>query len=157
MRLAELSPAELAYLQSPLPRVDNWSPRLGKHLSRILSARMKCSVQLVPITPARSEEGLRDTPQIHVDDALIALWVRARLGGPLRVGTRCSALSRNLQATMQRCIAEAWLSSPSELLPKTLCWRVEVPAPGGATATLTLHFPDTYQQMHAWAQRVVAS
>ena len=161
MRLAELSPAEQRYLSSPLPPVDDWPPLLMKRLVRMLSARMKQAVQLssVALDPARPPSFTqRDLPEIKWDSALDAMWVRARLGGRMRVHTPCTALSRNLHHSLQQQLAETWLSSPHEILPTTLCWRIDTPQRDIATqATLTIHFPDSLTLMDRWAQRLIAS
>lgn len=161
MRLAELSPAEHRYLSSPLPPVDDWTPLLTKRLARMLSARMKQAVQLssVALDPARLPSFTeRELPEIKWDSALETMWIRARLGGPVRVNTRCTALSRNLQHSLQQLLAETWLSRQHEILPTTLCWHIETSQGDIATqATLTIHFPDSLTLMDRWAQRMIAS
>lgn len=161
MRLAELSPAEHRYLSSPLPPVDNWTPLLMKRLGRVLSARMKQAVEIFPAAPDLKHPPsitARNTPEIQWDSAFDSMWVRARLGGPVRTTTRCTALSRNLQHTLQQLLAETWLSAPHEILPATLCWRIEMPNGDNLIqATLTMHFPDTLTLMDRWAQRMIAS
>lgn len=161
MRLAELSPAEHRFLSSPLPPVDDWTALLMKRLARMLGARMKQAVEIFPIAPDPTRlQSLTKcvTPEIQWDSALEAMWVRARLGGPVRTTTRCTALSRNLQHTLQQLLAETWLSAPHEILPATLCWRIEMPNGDNLIqARLTMHFPDTLTLMDRWAQRMIAS
>lgn len=161
MRLAELSPAEQRHLSSPLPPVDHWTPLLTKRLARMLSARMKQAVALFPTTPDLQHPpsiNARPTPEMLWDSALAAMWVRARLGGPVRISTRCTALSRNLQHSLQQLLAETWLSKHHEILPATLCWRIETPRDGAlAQATLTIHFPDSLTSMDNWARAMIAA
>ena len=130
MRLAELSTAEQRYLSSPLPPVDAWSPLLIVRLCRVLGARMKQRVQIFPAPPdpltMESTTG-RATPEIDWDNALDAMWVHARLGGNVRINSRCMALSRNLQRALQQVLAETWLSSAqNKFLPGTLRLRIEI-------------------------------
>ena len=159
MRLAELSPAEQRYLNSPLPPVDDWTPFLMKRLVRMLRARMKQTVEISPAAPDSrhpSSVPARNTPEILWDSALDAMWVRARLGGRMCIHTPCTALSRNLQHSLQQLLAETWLSTQHEILPATLCWRIETPQGDIPTqATLTMHFPDSLASMDRWAQRMI--
>ena len=161
MRLAELSPAEQRYLSSPLSPVDIWAPLLTKRLVGMLRARMKLAAQLscVALDPARLPAFTeRDLPEIKWGSALETMWIRARLGGPVRINTRCTALSRNLQHSLRQLLAETWLSTPHEILPTTLCWRIEMPNGDNLIqATLTIHFPDSLTLMDRWAQRMIAS
>lgn len=161
MRLAELSPAEHRYLSSPLPPVEDWTPLLMKRLMRMLSARMKQAVEIFPAAPDPihlQSITARHTPEIRWDSALDAMWVRARLGGRVYINARCTALSRNLQHSLQQLLAETWLSTRHEILPATLCWRIETLSGDTPTqARLTMHFPDTLTLMDRWAQRMIAS
>lgn len=161
MRLAELSPAEQRYLNSPLPPVDDWPPLLMKRLTRMLSARMKQAVEISSAAPDPKHPPsltTRHTPEILWDSALDATWVRARLGGRMLSHTPCTALSRNLQHSLQQLLAETWLSTYHEIVPTTLCWRIETLQVDIATqATLTIHFPDSLTLMDRWAQRLIAS
>lgn len=161
MRLAELSPAEERYLNSPLPLVDHWTPLLTKRLARMLSARMKQAVEIIPAVSDSSRAHSptqRTIPEILWDSALDAMWVRARLGGRVTIHTSCTALSRNLQHSLQQLLAETWRSTRHEILPASLCWRIETSKADSATpATLTIHFPDTLSLMDSWAQRMIAS
>lgn len=161
MRLAELSPAEQRYLSSPLPLADHWAPLLTKRLSRMLSARMKQVVALFPVTPDLQHAPpitARHTPEMLWGSALDAMWIRARLGGHVSNNTRCTALSRNLQHSLQQLLAEAWLSTHHEILPATLCWRIEVlQGDVAAHASLTISFPDTLTLMDRWAQVMIAA
>ena len=160
MRLAELSPAEQRYLGSPLPPVDDWPPLLTKRLARMLSARMKQAVKISFAAPDPKHPPsltTRNTPEILWDSALDAMWVRARLGGRMRSHTPCAALSRNLQHSLQLLLAETWLSTHHEIVPATLCWRIETLQGDIATqATLAIHFTDSLPLMDRWAQRLIA-
>lgn len=163
MRLAGLSPAEQRYLNSPLPPVDAWTPLLILRLSRVLGARMKQRVQISlaasdPLTVDANTQ--RAAPDIRWDAELDAMWVHARLGGNVRINSRCTALSRNLLRTLQYALAETWLSSAhNKCLPETLRLRIEI-SPGTGVVhqgVLTIYFPETFSQMDCWAQRVNAS
>lgn len=163
MRLAELSTAERRYLSSPLPPVDEWTPLLILRLCRVLGARMKQRVQIFPASPhpqaIESATG-RAVPEIHWNDDLDAMWVHARLGGNARIHTRCIALSRNLQCTVQHALAETWMSSAQhKFLPGTLHLRIEIFLGTGVAqqATLAIYFPATPIQMDRWAQRMNAA
>lgn len=159
MRLAELSLAEQRFLTSPLPPVDAWMPLLIQRLSHLLSARTKQRIQIFAVAPnALLVEDEREIPVISWDDALDALWVRARLGASTRIPTRCTALSRNLLHTLQQVLAETWRSHfPNKTLPHSLHFRLECTAKSGEVqhATLAIYFPATPNQMDRWAQRVV--
>ena len=163
MRLVELSTAERRYLSSPLPPVDAWTPLLIERLGRMLGARMKQRVQILPAAPdpltIRPATG-RVAPEIDWDNALDAMWVHARLGGNVRINLRCTALSRNLQRTLQQVLAETWLSSAqNKFLPLTLRLRIEISPGTGVVqqAVLTICFPETFSQMDYWARRMNAS
>ena len=161
MRLAELSPAEHLFLASPLPPADAWTPLLMQRLSHLLSARTKQRIQIVAIAsdPMLVEEA-REMPEISWDDALDALWVRARLGASTHIPTPCTALSRNLLHTLQHALAETWRSPvANKTLPSSLRCRLECTAKTGEVQhiRLAIHFPATHSQMDRWAQRVNAA
>ena len=161
MRLVELSPTEQRYLSSPLPSHDHWTPLLMKGLARMLSARLKRTVKILPAAsdvslPPRSTQ--REMPEVLWDSALEAMWIRARLGARVRILASCTALSRNLQHNVQQLLAETWLSTHHEILPATVCWRIVTPGSDAQTeARVTIHFPDTLALMDRWAQRMIAS
>lgn len=161
MRLAELSPAEQDFLDAPLRAVDDWTPQLTQRLARLLKARLKQSVEVLPVASHRgAAPARRAMPEIVADNVFEALWLHARLGGrvrgaPTRGAAPCTALSRNLQRSLQHMLAEAWLSTRHPSLPDTLIWRIETQA--ADNAMLTIHFPTSMQQMTQWAQRVIAS
>lgn len=162
MRLAGLSPAEQRYLNSPLPPVDAWTPLLILRLSRVLGARMKQRVQISPAAsdPLTVAANTRTAPDIRWDAELDAMWVHARLGGNVRINSRCTALSRNLLRTLRHALAETWVSSAhNKFLPGTLRLRIEISPGTGVVhqAVLTICFPETFSQMDCWAQRVNAS
>lgn len=161
MRLTELSPAEQRYLSRPLPPVDHWTPLLMKSLARLLSARMKCSVNILPAAPEPNHPpslATRQGPEVVWDGALEAMWIRARLGARARMSASCTALSRNLQHNLQQLLAETWLSMHHETLPATVCWRIVTSGSVAPTeARVTIHFADTLALMDRWAQRIIAS
>lgn len=161
MRLAELSPAEQQYLRSPLPRVDHWTPLLMNRLAHMLHARLKRPVEMLPaasVPPRPPQLVPREIPAVLWNDALEAMWIRARLGGPVRVHARCAALSRNLEHDLQCLLAETWLSTAHDMLPASVCWRIVTPGSDAPVdASLTIHFPDTLALMDRWAQRTIAS
>lgn len=158
MRLAELSPAERRFLTSPVPPVDAWTPLVIARLSQLLSARTGQRIQIAVVAsdPLLVVQ-VRETPEISWDDALDALWLRARVGASTRIGTRCAALSRNLLHTLQQGLAETWRSpAPNKVLPHSLHFRLECAAKTGEIqhAKLAIHFPATLREMDRWAQRV---
>ena len=155
MRLAELTPAERRFLDSPGPPADNWSPLLTQRLTHLLSARLKQPVALVPVPP-ESGRSVSNAPHIVWNSALDVLWLHARLGGrgrPLH-SQPCTALTRNLQHSLQRTLAETWLSAQHDSSPHSLCWCIETRE--SDNAVLTIHFPAVLQ-MTQWAQREIAA
>jgi len=162
MRLAELSTAERRYLSSPLAPVDALTPALVRHLQGVLGARMKQRVE-ISVTAAAPDVmqaplAERAVPEMSWESGLEAMWLRARLGGHCDASTRCAALTANLLHTLQRALAETWLSlHDRDSLPALLTLRVALPRAdsGAQPATLLLHWPATQANMHQWAQRII--
>lgn len=162
MRLAELSAAERRYLNSPLAPVDALTPALVRHLQGVLGARMKQRVQIsvTAAAPDVMQAPLveRAVPEIGWESGLEAMWLRARLGGRCDASTRCAALSANLLHTLQRALAETWLSLHGmDSLPALLTLRIALATAdsGAQHATLVMHLPATQANMHQWAQRMI--
>lgn len=162
MRLAELSPAERGYLGSPLQTAEALPPLLIHHLGQLLGARMKQRVQIqTEPNPRVTTDFLIDpsVPEIQWDSELDAMWLRGRLGehGCLSP-TRCAAMSQNLLRTLQRGVAETWISlSGVRTLPTALSLRVETPSDkiNVTHATLLIRFPSSLTDMNQWAQHII--
>ena len=159
MQLAELSAEERDYLSRPLPLADAFAPALVKHLSCVLGARMKQTVQVQAAHQCADLDIAKITvPQISWDNALDTLWLHARLGrSNASVQTPSSALTKNLLRTLQLGLAEAWISFPSANTPNA-DWslRMQITAMNNNTiaATLLIRLPSS-RDMNQWAQHII--
>jgi hypothetical protein len=182
MQLAELSAAERRFLTSPFAPTEKLSALLVEHLSQVLSARMKRSVQVQADT-CTAQNGvavlLGDTdvaefnhaPKMSWDKALDALWLRGRLGGRSGFsGEPCAVMLKSLQRTLQLALAETWISLPAtKALPAVLSLRIQTS--GNKThldkpcaekiateqALLVIRFPPALASMNQWAQTIISS
>lgn len=162
MRLVELSAAERRYLSSPLPTAEALPPVLARHLGQLLGARMKQRVQIqTEPSPRATSDFLigSSVPEIQWDSELDAMWLRGRLGGHSCLSQmRCAAMSQNLLRTLQRSVAETWISlSGVRTLPTALSLRVETPSDkiSATHARLLIRFPSSLADMNQWAQHII--
>jgi hypothetical protein len=90
-------------------------------------------------------------PRLHWDGVLDVWWLNRRLGGRMgSAGAVSPALRKSLARTLERALAETWLSLPfNPPMPATLAWRMEA---AGQTANLEIHFPPDGTTMKRWAQ-----
>lgn len=151
MQLLELTPAEIAFLTTPLPASDSLQPRLTRKLAATLSARLRLPVQALP-EPAPERVEAPAAPTWQPDTALATLWLTRRLGGRDVVGSG-SLVPGSFVRTLDAVLAECWLDAPvSGALPRSLAWHVTTAL---TQATLAVALPHSSTDMTRWAREVI--
>lgn len=156
MPLAELSAEERAYLSQPLPCADAFAPALAQHLSRVLGARMKYAVQVQALSTNDTDLTAITLPQINWDRTLDTLWLHARLGrSNANAQTPSAAMTKNLLRTLQLCLAETWMSLPTDVTSTAnASLRLQITGVSAVAATLQIRLP-LPRDMNHWAQHII--
>ena len=155
MQLLELTPAEVAFLTTPVAPAagaadDSLPARLTRKLAATLTARLHLPVRVAAVgsaTPAPAPA----TPVWQPDAALATLWLTRRLGGRHVMGT-ASYVPRSLLHTLDAALAECWLDAPAQTPPPALAWQLDCDlAQAGLAVQLPLHSTD----MTRWAREQI--
>lgn len=159
MRLLELTPAEIAFLETPPAASDNLQARLTRKLAATLSARLRLPVQALampevmvqaqaPVAPADAPA----SPVWQPDAALASLWLIRRLGGQRVIGTT-SFVPHTLIHTLDAALAECWLDAAAQArLPAAMAWQVTA---ARTQAALAVRLPPHTIDMAHWARGVI--
>lgn len=151
MQLLELTPAELTFLNGVPAAGHRAEPRLTKHLTAVLSARLRLPVQL-RAEPVVESGGMLPTPVWQPDSALASLWLTRRLGGQ-RVSGVASFVPRTLIQTLDEVLAECWLDRKEQgVLPATLVWHMTADT---TQSRLAVKLPPHATEMTNWARGVI--
>lgn len=151
MKLAELSPEEMAFLSTAPVASDDLQLRLPQRLATTLSARLRMPVHMVAQTIEMPTATLI-APNWQIDAALSTLWVTRRLGGHRMLG-QASFVPPSLARTLDAVLAECWLDTPAQpAVPTSLAWRITTQL---AQATLGVQLPQHTTDMTRWARGVI--
>lgn len=151
MQLLELTPAEIAFLTTPLPVPDGLAACLTRKLAATLSARLRLPVQALP-QPAPEFVDAPAAPAWQPDAALATLWLTRRLGGR-DVGGGGSFVPGSFVRTLDAVLAECWLDAPvSGALPRSLAWHITTAL---TQAPLAVQLPHSSTDMTRWAREVI--
>jgi len=149
--LLDLTPAETAFLTTPVVVSDAFPQRLTRRLAATLSARLHLPVRALPL-PAVEPSAASVTPLWQPDVALATLWLTRRLGGQHVTGAS-PFVSAALMRTLNAVLAESWLDAPApDPLPSALAWQLGTDL---AQATLRLSLPPQPADLTRWARGVI--
>lgn len=149
--LLELTPAETAFLTTPVVVADVFPQRLTRRLAATLTARLHLPVRALTL-PAVAPPAAPEIPVWQPDAALATLWLTRRLGGQ-RVSGASPFVPAALMRTLDAVLAESWLDEPApDPLPSSLAWQLGTDL---AQATLTLTLPQQPDDLTRWARGVI--
>lgn len=149
--LLELTPAETAFLTTPVALSDAFPQRLTRRLAATLSARLHLPVRALTL-PAVAPSAAPASPLWQPDAALATLWLTRRLGGQHVTGAS-PFVSAALMRTLNAVLAESWLDAPApDPLPSALAWQLGTDL---AQATLSLSLPPQPADLTRWARGVI--
>lgn len=152
MKLAELTPSEIAFLTATPDKPGDLPVRLTQRLGLILSARLR-----LPVTAqAREIPMLTEAliaPVWQIDASLATLWLTRRLGGQQVVGGRTSFIPPTLIHALDTALAECWLDEPGASgMPASLAWQLIT---NNLQASLAVQLPLLTTDMTRWARGVI--
>lgn len=149
--LLELTPAETAFLTTPVVVSDVFPQRLTRRLAATLTARLHLPVRALPL-PAVAPSAAPDVPVWQPDATLATLWLTRRLGGR-RVTGASPFVPAALMRTLDAVLAESWLDEPvPDPLPSAFAWQLGTDL---AQATLSLTLPPQPADLTRWARGVI--
>jgi len=149
--LLELTPAETAFLTTPVVVSDAFPQRLTRRLAATLTARLHLPVRALPL-PAVAPSAAPAIPVWQPDATLATLWLTRRLGGQ-RVTGASPFVPAALMRTLDAVLAESWLDEPTaDPLPSALAWQLGTDL---AQATLGLSLPPQPADLTRWARGVI--
>ena len=149
--LLELTPAETAFLTTPVVVSDAFLQRLTRRLAATLTARLHLPVRAVPL-PATAPSAAPAVPIWQPDATLATLWLTRRLGGQHVTGAS-PFVPAALMRTLDAVLAESWLDEPApDPLPPSMAWQLGTDL---AQATLSLSLPPQPADLTRWARGVI--
>jgi len=151
MQLLELTPAELAFLNTAPVATAHSPQRLTHHLASVLTARLRLPVTLHAVLSTEPAHA-QSTPVWLPGAALASLWLTRRLGGK-HVSGVAPFVPHTLIRTLNEVLAECWLDgSVLDALPTEFAWHLTA---DHTQARLAVQLPHHLSDMTNWARGVI--